>query len=147
MGCVAPPQIPVWTTTYSPSMKIFPVGTVAVLIQTPRRKSGSRSKDLTSKLARAVASVCGMNLNSTVWRERAREMEKRWKRLCSSYLPVVRADSVWRYSRQRGPNEPEQGWKLHISSTVLNAAVSLKKIAPVLSQRGVQCQAPDALQE
>jgi hypothetical protein len=78
---------------------------------------------------------------------RQREMEERWQRLCQRYLPLASEDSVWRYSRRRRAAEPEQGWKLHISSTLLNASGTLGAIAPLLAGRGVQFKAPSSLHE
>jgi hypothetical protein len=72
----------------------------------------------------------------------------RWRELCSQYLPVAAAgDSMWRYSRAPAQGDLEQGWKLHISATVLSACAVLKNIAPMLRGRGVQFKAPFSLVE
>src|SRR6185295_5550223 len=70
-----------------------------------------------------------------------------WRQLCSSYLPVFQEGSIWRYNRRPGPEDPEQGWKLHVSATVLNAHRVLERIAPLLVERGVQFKAPASLGE
>jgi hypothetical protein len=71
----------------------------------------------------------------------------RWAELCDRYLPVRRADSMWRYSRESLPDDPEQGWKLHIPATVLTANHVLSAVAPLLSGRGVLYKAPSSLRE
>lgn len=75
------------------------------------------------------------------------QLHAEWHALCERYLPVVPADSIWRYHRERVPGDPEQGWKLHLSATVLNAAIVLARVAPLLAERGVQFKAPATLQE
>ncbi|MBI1761939.1 MAG: protein kinase [Acidobacteria bacterium] len=74
-------------------------------------------------------------------------MHQTWLTLCNRYLPVAPATSSWRYSRTPGPGDPVQGWKLHLPATVLNAAQVLERIAPVLTERGVQFKAPASLPE
>lgn len=70
-----------------------------------------------------------------------------WQRLCEQYLPLTNAQGLWRYSRVRAPHDPEQGWKLHLSATILNASQILERIAPVLHERGVRFKAPTSLLE
>lgn len=74
-------------------------------------------------------------------------IEGEWSRLCARYLPMAPPGSVWRYHRAPDPHQPEQGWKLHISATVLNANMVLERVAPFLSGRGVQFKAPATLTE
>ena len=75
------------------------------------------------------------------------DLKQRWHDLCARYLPL-RADGChWRYSRESTPDEPQQGWKLHVSSTVLNACDTLSLVAPLLVERGVQFKAPASLEE
>lgn len=71
----------------------------------------------------------------------------RWRFLCERYLPVKFDDSVWRYSRNSQPQEPSQGWKLHISATVLEACDLFERVAPFLHSQGVQFKAPNSLDE
>lgn len=54
---------------------------------------------------------------------------------------------MWRYSRANRRGEPEQGWKLHVSATALNATRVLARVAPPLSELGVSFKAPASLQE
>src|SRR2546423_618291 len=45
-------------------------------------------------------------------------------------LPVT--DGHWRYSRRPGRDEPEQGWKIHVSATILSAAEVFSRVHPIL---------------
>jgi hypothetical protein len=81
------------------------------------------------------------------YKNRARRLEQRWQELCARYLPLSDAKSIWRYHRVRDKSEPEQGWKLHISATLLNAGKILERIAPLLAARKIQFKAPCSLRE
>jgi hypothetical protein len=69
-----------------------------------------------------------------------------WQALCEHYLPLSSGDSIWRYSRAACAEDPEQGWKLHVSATVLTAVEVLKKIAPLLRRRRILFKAPGTLE-
>jgi hypothetical protein len=73
--------------------------------------------------------------------------EARWAQLCAAFLPSAPPDSVWRFSREEAPGDPEQGWKLHVSATVLTAGRVLEAVAPSLRRRGVLYKAPATLDE
>ena len=93
-----------------------------------------------------------MDPGDSIWRnvsfrKRAKILEARWQRLCSSYLPRAPQDSIWRYSRQSHLPQPSSGWKLHVSATILNAPAVLKKIAPLLIAQGTSFKAPRSLFE
>lgn len=45
-------------------------------------------------------------------------------------LPIT--DGAWRYYRQPRSDEPAQGWKIHVSATVLSAAEVLSRVRPIL---------------
>jgi len=45
-------------------------------------------------------------------------------------LPLT--DGAWRYSRRPRSDEPAQGWKIHVSATVLSAAEVLSRVRPIL---------------
>jgi hypothetical protein len=79
--------------------------------------------------------------------KRALALEREWQRLCKRHLPVVFPDSKWRYSRLFAKDDPEQGWKLHLTATVLSANQVLNRVAPLLRQRAVLFKAPVSLQE
>lgn len=78
---------------------------------------------------------------------RAKELSTRWHHLCEVYLPFTSSQSIWRYSRQTEPDEPSQGWKLHISATVLQACDLFEKVAPFLVSKNLRFKAPRSLNE
>jgi hypothetical protein len=45
------------------------------------------------------------------------------------------------------PEDPEQGWKLHVSATILTAGRVLEAAGPLLAARGVMFKAPASLSE
>lgn len=45
-------------------------------------------------------------------------------------LPV--SDGFWRYSRRPRRDDPAQGWKIHVSATILSAAEVLARVQPIL---------------
>lgn len=84
--------------------------------------------------------------SSSACAEKQRELKGRWGELCARYLPSAPEDSMWRYSGP-GRGGPEQGWKLHVSATVLNAHRVLERIAPLLVSLDVPFKAPSSLEE
>jgi class IV lanthipeptide synthase len=74
-------------------------------------------------------------------------LEREWARLCEQYLPVADAGTIWRMSRRTTKSDPTQGWKLHVSATILSANKILARIAPCLSASGVLFKAPRTLEE
>jgi hypothetical protein len=59
----------------------------------------------------------------------------------------VAEDSFWRLSRFHKPCDPAQGWKLHVSATLLSATSMLERVGPFLKSRGVLFKAPGSLAE
>lgn len=74
-------------------------------------------------------------------------LEDDWKQLCTLYLPLSSENSVWRFSGECPPDLPEQGWKLHISATLLSAGTTLATIGPFLRAHGILFKAPASLLE
>jgi hypothetical protein len=85
------------------------------------------------------------NAGVSVLENRAALLEAEWQKLCDLYLPLRQSGSIWRYHGVQPANQPERGWKLHVSATVLNAARVLQKVASTLAGRGVQFKAPSSL--
>lgn len=81
------------------------------------------------------------------YNSRALRLEVKWQELCERYLPLAPQNSIWRYRYDSAPDEPTQGWKLHISATILNAARMLEGVAPFLTSCRVQFKAPRSLGE
>jgi hypothetical protein len=73
--------------------------------------------------------------------------DDKWRSLCAGYLPIALEDSIWRYSRESLDDDPTQGWKLHISATILNANTVFETVAPYLNSCGILFKAPRSLQE
>ena len=71
----------------------------------------------------------------------------RYSKLCSQFLPIIDKDSIWRYSRRFGSSMPEQGWKLHISATILTANEVLEKAASFLQKKKIRFKAPASLEK
>src|SRR5258708_30938810 len=80
-------------------------------------------------------------------RGRPERLRRRWDVLCAKYLPVTEDDSIWRYSRTSSEGDPDQGWKLHVSATILNAPRILERIAPFLIKAAVQFKAARSLDD
>lgn len=74
-------------------------------------------------------------------------LEREWQAKCERYLPIVPDGSVWRFSRTGSPDDPEQGWKIHVSATILSAARVLERVAPFLNNERILFKAPVSLQE
>ena len=77
----------------------------------------------------------------------AESLCRQWRELLDTHLPVEEKNSIWRYSRLREPNDAEQGWKLHVSATILNAVEVLKAVAPFLDSRQAFYKVPVSLHE
>jgi hypothetical protein len=75
------------------------------------------------------------------------DLSEYWRKLCACYLPMAAEGAIWRFSRRASPGAPEQGWKLHVSATVLSACRVLDKIAPLLHRRDTLFKAPASLLE
>jgi serine/threonine protein kinase len=86
-------------------------------------------------------------LITSVHLKRARSHKAKWESLCDRYLPITTNDSIWRYSRLSNPEDPEQGWKLHISATILSANKIFTRVAPYIKDRDVLFKAPSSLEE
>jgi hypothetical protein len=70
-----------------------------------------------------------------------------WEKLCAEFLPIVPETSIWRYSRELAPEEPPQGWKIHIAATILTANSVFERVAPFLKNLDVLFKAPHSLHE
>jgi hypothetical protein len=72
-------------------------------------------------------------------------LSRSWAELRERFLPVEPGSGLWRYNRGSSPGDPVQGWKLHVSATVLSACDVFGRIAGPLAGRGVQFKAPREL--
>jgi hypothetical protein len=72
---------------------------------------------------------------------------EKWEGMCAYYLPVIPGNSIWRYSRASQEGDACQGWKLHISATILTANKVFGAAAPYLKSRKILFKAPHSLRE
>lgn len=71
----------------------------------------------------------------------------KWETLCRRFLPVSNDADIWRYSRLPAASDPLQGWKLHVSATLLTANTVLERLGPLLTDLQVLFKAPRSLEE
>jgi class IV lanthipeptide synthase len=76
-----------------------------------------------------------------------KSLNSRWRELARQYLPLSAKDSIWRFSRDRDQNDPDQGWKLHVSATIHSASETLAAVGPFLHGKGAMFKAPVSLYE
>jgi hypothetical protein len=74
-------------------------------------------------------------------------LEERWRSLCDVFLPVVHPGQPWRMSRLTAERDPAQGWKLHISATILTACDVLSIVGPILRRCDALYKAPASILE
>lgn len=78
---------------------------------------------------------------------RYRSAKIKWAEISARYLPVLPTDSFWRFSRLIRDTDLDQGWKLHVSASILKATEILERIGPILSRHDVLFKAPRTLRE
>ena len=66
------------------------------------------------------------------------ELLRQWRRNVRRLHRV----GAWRYSRLAHEADPRQGWKIHVSATVLSAGVVFARALPVLRSRGAFFKVP-----
>lgn len=76
-----------------------------------------------------------------------RDFEIQWAEVSRKWLPFETSESPWRSSHRSATGLPLQGWKLHVSATILSAPAVLEAVAPLLHRRGVLFKGPKALVE
>ncbi len=59
-------------------------------------------------------------------------------------LPLT--DGYWRYSRRSRSGEPREGWKIHVSATILSAAEVFSRVQPILRKYDALYKIPARLQ-
>ena len=65
-----------------------------------------------------------------------------FERVTESLLP----DGEWCYSRRLQPDDPAQGWKLHVSATVISAPKVFARVYPILRKQDVLFKVPHHLE-
>jgi hypothetical protein len=76
-----------------------------------------------------------------------KSLNSHWRQLSTEYLPLTVNGSMWRYSRQPEDNDPDQGWKLHLSATILSASDVFAAVSPFLKNQGAMFKAPVSIYE
>jgi tRNA A-37 threonylcarbamoyl transferase component Bud32 len=79
--------------------------------------------------------------------ERSRKLKSAWSALCDDFLPLKHPATPWRYSRRMTSADSRQGWKIHVSATILKACETLEKVGSFLREVGVAFKAPATLDE
>jgi hypothetical protein len=62
----------------------------------------------------------------------------------TKHLPL--SDGDWSYSRPVSEDDPEQGWKLHVSATILSAAEIFARAEPILRRNNALFKVPCRLE-
>ncbi len=76
----------------------------------------------------------------------AERLSGHWRALVADWCPDTEESSIWRSSRA-DEALPAQGWKVHLSATVLSAPSLLETAGPVLREQGVHFKAVTSLAE
>lgn len=77
-----------------------------------------------------------------------KQCSREWRSLVLNHAPYASSSSsIWRYSGPLSSAAPDQGWKIHISGTPLNASNALRCIQPVLASMRVVYKIPVSLDE
>lgn len=74
------------------------------------------------------------------------QLSEGWENLCDQFLPLKTENTIWRHSRYQTDTAPCQGWKIHISATVLTANRVLSQIGPFLRSKKIYFKAPLSLE-
>jgi tRNA A-37 threonylcarbamoyl transferase component Bud32 len=72
-------------------------------------------------------------------------LEARWQAVLAQWADGDPVNEVWRLSRPAHPNDPTQGWKLHVSATILSASALLERAGPILRASGARYKVPLSL--
>lgn len=83
----------------------------------------------------------------TSLRTRLNSFENEWQELCQRHLPRASQGSIWRYSRDSHKDDPDQGWKLHVSMTILTAVEVMRRVGPFLNSHETLFKAPSSLDD
>ena len=84
----------------------------------------------------------GADVSGLAERER---LERQWAEVRQRFLPAESPHSIWCFDAALRGGLPRQGWKLHVSATVLTAADTLVRVAPVLAAFQAHYKAPRTL--
>jgi hypothetical protein len=66
-------------------------------------------------------------------------LERCWQ-AATTGLPIH--SGLWKYSRRLRPDDPQQGWKIHVSATLLSAIDIFVRVRPILAKYNVAFKVP-----
>jgi len=82
------------------------------------------------------------------WMTKRQELAREWYGLVLKYAPQSpSSSSIWRYSAPLSREHPDQGWKIHVSGTPLNASQILRSMLPILTGGDIVFKVPHSLDE
>ena len=110
-------------------------------------RDSQRAAEEILKLRQYLKMSAKSDYHRKTYGELENSLSQQWERLCAHYLPIYREDSIWRFNRGPIKTDAEQGWKLHVSATVLTANEVLRTIGPLLQTKDVRFKAPSSLHE
>ena len=70
-----------------------------------------------------------------------------WKAQAAEFLPVANGEPIWRFSRRPTQADPLQGFKLHVSATVLTANPIFSLCAPYLRSQNILFKSVASLEQ
>lgn len=70
-------------------------------------------------------------------------LERRWR---AQTRDLRIRDGPWKYSRQLRPDDPAQGWKIHVAATLLSASDVFSRARPILAKLDVLFKVPARLE-
>jgi len=94
-----------------------------------------RSSPAVAAVRLSVSLLKPVRLSRKSARAFAGEFGRRWTSLCDAYAPRRDADGFWRFSAAE-PLAVGQGWKIHLSATLLSAIQMFERCAPTLVRSG-----------
>lgn len=74
-----------------------------------------------------------------------RAAEDDWAKLCAQYLPHESEGSLWRSSHAVMDMVPDQGWKIHVTATIVTASNVLKAVGHFLASNDACFKGPRTL--
>lgn len=78
---------------------------------------------------------------------KAAALNAEWVRLADELLPLISGESIWRHNAACETLTVEQGWKLHISATVLSATSILASVGDLVRDSHLPMKGPRTLVE
>jgi hypothetical protein len=95
----------------------------------------NRLRDAGTKLAEVISV-------KRVSTEIARTLRRRWR---TQVRTLVLRNRTWCYSRRFRRGDPAQGWKLHVSATLLSATEVFSRVRPILARHDTLFKVPAQL--